>query len=90
MPVGWNAYAFIITMHLVINYAVNRKWIADFDAALEISAATKKAPECCGFVQFQRGKPCRSGATELLPPDAISSRNRPRNNIQSIASFVPG
>jgi hypothetical protein len=39
-------------MHFAINYAFNRKWIADFDAAGEISAATKKAPECCGFMQF--------------------------------------
>jgi hypothetical protein len=40
-------------MHFAINYAVNRKWIADFDAACTDNAATKKAPECCGFMQFQ-------------------------------------
>jgi hypothetical protein len=40
-------------MHFAINYTVNRKWIADFDAARAGGTATKKAPECCGFMQFQ-------------------------------------
>jgi hypothetical protein len=41
-------------MHFAINYTVNRKWIADFDAARASGTATKKAPECFGFMQFQR------------------------------------
>jgi hypothetical protein len=44
-------------MHFAINYAVNRKWIADFDAARKIGATTKKAPECCDFMQFPRVNP---------------------------------
>ncbi len=40
-------------MHFAINYAVNKKWIADFDAARAGVTATKKAPECRGFMQLQ-------------------------------------
>jgi hypothetical protein len=42
-------------MHFAINYAVNQKWFADFDAACADGTATKKAPECRGFMQFRGG-----------------------------------
>jgi hypothetical protein len=40
-------------MHFAINYAINRKGIANLGAARIGGAATKKAPECCGFMQFR-------------------------------------
>jgi hypothetical protein len=40
-------------MHFAINYAINRKGIANFGAARVGGTATKKAPECCGFTQFR-------------------------------------
>jgi hypothetical protein len=40
-------------MQFAFNYAFNRKWIADFDAARAGGTATKKAPGCCGFMQIQ-------------------------------------
>jgi hypothetical protein len=40
-------------MHFAINHTVNQKWFADFDAARAGDTATKKAPECCGLMQFQ-------------------------------------
>jgi hypothetical protein len=39
-----------------INYAINRKGIADFGAARIGGTATKKASECCGLMQFRLKK----------------------------------
>jgi hypothetical protein len=63
--------------------------IADFGAALAVTTAIKKAPECCGFMQFERTDPCRSSAPELLPSGLISLEID-RAAIYSQFSFVPG
>jgi hypothetical protein len=76
-------------MHFAFNYAINRKGIANFGAARIGCTATKKAPECCGFMQFQLKIRTMDAPYIIVPSRRDFSRNRARSNIQSIAVSFP-
>jgi hypothetical protein len=76
-------------MHFAINYAINRKGIANFGAARIGGTATKKAPECCRFMQFRLKNVRWFSPRIIVPPLCDFSRIRQRNNIQSISVSFP-